>query len=311
MKSIRYILPLLIVTTTARPPLAWEDEFDGTVLDESVWNVAVNCWGNGGSMQRQCYARDNVHVENGTLHIVPRPGPYSGTLQDCTPWLAKSQPEMCTRTMTTSSGQINTYGKLSVGVNSYVEVSAKLPRGRYMWPAVWLLAESEKGRMAELDLLEAASGKGPAWTETTVHYQATNGSMVRIGRDHSWNYNTTDGHHTYGLDFGVDTMTFYQDDVVTVHQIWYSNLTDQSFHMDRFYVIANVAVGGLYFGLDDIPSDEKLLSDGAEWTDMEVDYIRVYGNVTRMQIETEASSAIEPSWDVMWLALVIVVFLLI
>ena len=43
--------------------LAWQDEFNGTKVDENAWNIEVNGNG-GGNGELQYYTRNNVTIEN-------------------------------------------------------------------------------------------------------------------------------------------------------------------------------------------------------------------------------------------------------
>lgn len=261
-------------------PLVWSDDFGGTELDRRYWSPVVNCWGHGESKQRQCYTKDNILVSDGVLSIVPKAGNYSGTLDGCTPYsLAETQSEMCTRSMPSTSGMLSSYNQVEIGFNSRVEIRARLPLGRYMWPAFWLYAASPEGRLAELDIIEAASGKGRYWSETTLHYENLNGTMEKHENSTSTDYDLTSDFRLYTMDINSTHVLFYQESDL-VHHLEYATLPNQPFHQTRLYFILNVAIGGVYFGADDVPDDAKLVADRAEWTPMLVDYVRAYGNVT-------------------------------
>ena len=64
------------------PQVVWEDEFNGTSLDESKWSFQIGdgcdidlCgWGNN---ELQWYRRENVEVGEGTMKIVAKREKFS------------------------------------------------------------------------------------------------------------------------------------------------------------------------------------------------------------------------------------------
>jgi hypothetical protein len=92
----------------------------------------------GGNGENQCYTDrpENVRVANGRLVLEARRGDYTGALAGCTNTAENS----CTWTRPFTSARVRTkasaYGSWKYG---RFEVRAQLPRGDFLWPAIWLL----------------------------------------------------------------------------------------------------------------------------------------------------------------------------
>ncbi len=123
----------------------------------------------------------------------------------------------------------------------YVEVRARLPRGRGFWPAFWLLPTKVRGPQ-ELDILEA-SGARPSSIWNNVHgadqaaYGRRNPSGLPFpGRWFDGVGAVTESFHTYALDWTPERLTFLFDGAPT------AELRDHGIH-DEMYFLANLAVG--------------------------------------------------------------------
>src|SRR5437868_1330952 len=95
--------------------LTWSDEFDGETLDASKW-VAFDL-ASGVNGELQYFTPEEVHVHGGILTLGAHKRSMGG------------------RDYTT--GRIETYGRFSQAFGR-VEVRAKIPTGKGMWPAHWL-----------------------------------------------------------------------------------------------------------------------------------------------------------------------------
>jgi beta-glucanase (GH16 family) len=150
--------------------LVWSDEFDGTAIDQAKWGFDL---GNGfrgdngqyipgwGNDELEYYTRrpENAYVEDGSLHIRARKEPYQG--------FGYTSARLTTRRDDKTPLFAPTYGRF--------EFRAKLPKGRGLWPAIWLLpAKDEYGGWAasgEIDVMEAR-GQEPGKVLGTLHYGA-------------------------------------------------------------------------------------------------------------------------------------------
>ncbi|MFC5445998.1 glycoside hydrolase family 16 protein [Rhizobium halophytocola] len=144
----------------------------------------------------------------------------------------------------------------------YFEARMKLPPGKGVWPAFWLIGVDRSQYTAEIDVIEYY-GRVPWEFSSGYHiWRQSHG-----GEDTSGGHWTTvedngmlnNAFHTYGVDVGPKTTTFYLDRKA----IW-SFKTPAEFDMP-LYPLVNLALGAGW-PIDETP-DPSIL---------EVDYIHVY-----------------------------------
>jgi hypothetical protein len=139
--------------------LAWTDEFELFALNTTVWNYEQGAggWGNN-ELQNYTNLTANVNLDTGYLHISAlNPSGTSYT-----------------------SGRINTQGKKEFTYGR-IDVRAKLPEGKGLWPALWMLGANYISigwpKCGELDIMELL-GHEPAVAHGAVHWDA-NGHTSR------------------------------------------------------------------------------------------------------------------------------------
>ncbi|TDL22482.1 concanavalin A-like lectin/glucanase [Rickenella mellea] len=166
------------IQTLPKTCLVLEDNFD--TLDLTTWTRDVELGGFGnGEFQMTTSSPNNSFTRNGQLYILPtltsdvlgRNAIFDGnnfTLSDCTSTNKSAcavtsnaklgtviQPAQSARLSTTRSASIR-FGK--------VEVRAKLPRGDWLWPSIWMLPVNETygtwPRSGEIDIMQSR-GNGP------------------------------------------------------------------------------------------------------------------------------------------------------
>ena len=101
--------------------LTWSDEFNYNGLPDSrkwTYDVGGNGWGNNELEYYTNASLANAHVDNGTLKITAIREDKRGRDYTSARLLTKGKQEF-------------TYGK--------IEIRAKLPAGRGLWPAIWML----------------------------------------------------------------------------------------------------------------------------------------------------------------------------
>lgn len=146
MKTKLFLLLLLVLLpvflSAQNWQVVWHDEFEGESLDLDKWSYQIGTgaeyglddWGNN---EMQYYRAENVTVSDGMLHITAKRENYNG----------KSY----------TSGRIRTIDK---GDWTYcrIEFRAKMPLGKGLWAAVWMLPTDEEyggwAASGELDLME-------------------------------------------------------------------------------------------------------------------------------------------------------------
>jgi len=236
--------------------LVWSDEFSGQSLDSSKWEIEINADG-GGNRELQYYVTNSVRVQEGFLHIDARREHYTG--------------RQGTREYTSARLRTRRKGDWCYG---RIEVRARLPKGRGLWPAIWMLPTDQKyggwPRSGEIDIMELL-GHEPNQVHGTLHYSDRNGRHQERGT----NFVLVAGSfaqdfHVFRLDWESGIMRWYVDDQLYQTQ---TNWTRRSGEFpapfdQRFHLLLNVAVGGNWPGNPD-PSTSFPQT-------MTVDYVRVY-----------------------------------
>lgn len=146
--------------------------------------------------------------------------------------------------ITTQPSFAQTYG--------YFEMRAKLPRGKGVWPAFWLLP-ADLGWPPEIDVMESIGD--PAFVWTTAHSTSDN----RPGVKHEI---TPDVFHTFAVSWDAKQLVWFVDGREVDRQP-----TPPDMHKPM-YLLANVAVGGNWPGAPDATT--------AFPARMSIDYIRAY-----------------------------------
>lgn len=235
--------------------LVWSDEFDGNGLpDKNKWDFEEGFVRN---KETQYYTRDrleNARLENGNLVIECRKEQY---VPDNKP------PVEYTSASLTTKGKVGwKYGK--------VEVRAKIPEGKGVWPAIWMMGESKMSGIkwpfcGEIDIMENV-GKTPDKIYGTLHY-AVDGKHQK---DHGSIQveNCSKDFHDYAVEWTSERIDFFVDG-----RNYKSVLLDQAGTGDAnpfrqpFYLLINFALGGNWGG----PVDESILPQKYL-----IDYVRVY-----------------------------------
>lgn len=251
-KTANFLLGMMIlgVHFSFAQKLIFEEQFDGKLLNETVWNYEYgdgcpNCgWGNN---ERQLYTKENVVVKDGQLIIT--------ATKDSDKY---------------HSGRITTKEKFEFQYGT-VEVKAKLALGQGVWPAIWMLGSniSEVGwpKSGEIDIMEYV-GKTPHEIHTTLHTQDSYGQSKNTKI--STIKDIEDGFHIYKCDWSKDSISFYIDEqLVYTFAPELKNETVWPFDQP-FYVILNLAIGGIFGGPE---VDDSIFPQA-----FVVDYVKVYKN---------------------------------
>ena len=239
--------------------MVWQDEFDGTQIDENNWNF-VQGGGGYGNQELQYYTKNanNVRVDDGKLIIEARKENYNGHSY--------------------TSAKLESWGKASWTYGKF-EIRAKLPTGQGLWPAIWMMPEDMDvygtwPASGEIDIMEAL-GHEPGVVHGTLHYgveHASVGNSYTLPGGQSF----ADGFHTFTTEWEPGEIRFYVDGILyAVQNDWFAidNSNPDVFTypapFDRdFYMQLNVAVGGEWPGNPDASSNFP--------QQMQVDYVKVY-----------------------------------
>jgi len=195
------------LTAQAAPPgnasdwtLTFSDEFNGSSVNTANWTISEGAGSLGYGGLLQYFSPNNVTVANGLLTITSKIESMGG--------------------MAYTSGAVNSDGKQTYLAGYYLEVRARLPVGRGMWPAIWSNGTAlapPNNSFAELDLMERW-GPDPTFIAITHHtwtrlqvapwwIDTGNIQCYYFGPDFSADF------HTFAVDAQQGSVIFYVDGV--------------------------------------------------------------------------------------------------
>lgn len=274
--------------------LTWSDEFSSPEIDRAKWdfdlgngfyNYQSNQWISGwGNAELQYYTREpeNVFVRDGMLHIKAIKESHQGC--------GYTSAKLKTRKRDGTALFAQTYGKF--------EFRAKLPTGKGVWPALWMLPQDDKygtwASSGEIDVMEAR-GQEPGKVLGTLHYGGRWPQNAHSGKDFVFpEGQSIADFHTYAVEWEPGEIRWLVDgQVYQTQDFWWStsgvqtagpnsgqgmkpqgesDLNPWPAPFDQpFYLVMNVAVGGNFLG----PPDDSTKFPA----EMVVDYVRVYEKV--------------------------------
>jgi len=233
--------------------LAWSDEFSGTALNQTFWNYETgdgcpNCgWGNN---ELQWYtAGDNLYMQEGMMIIEARAESKGGKNYTST-------------RITTQSKKTFTFGR--------IDIRAKVPKGKGIWPAAWMLGSSISTvswpKCGEIDIMEVL-GQEPNKVYQTLHYGPGPGSIQK-SRSKISTSAYSDGFHLYSLLWEQDKIQLLVDNEQLL-EFTKAEIGGTAYPFnDPFFFIFNIAVGGNWPGSPDASTQFPA------W--LMVDYVRVF-----------------------------------
>jgi len=223
--------------------LTFHDEFDGAALNTQKWNPN-DPWGGERNHELQAYVKDAFEVRDGVLRIKAdkRQAIYGGKQRAYT------------------SGMMTTYGKFSQQYGRF-EIRCRVPKGKGMWPAFWLLPEP-LGWPPEIDVLEIL-GHEPNKVYLTHHFR--DGQKQHGSHGGSWRGPDFSAQfHEFAVEWSPKALVWFIDGVERFR-------SEKSIPQCKMYLLVNLAVGGDWPGA---PAEKT------QWpAAFEVDYVRVYERV--------------------------------
>jgi len=220
--------------------LTFSDEFDGKALDTAKWTPS-DPWGRERNRELQAYVKDAFEVRDGVLHIEAKKGQafYAGKDRAYT------------------SGMMTTYGKFSQEYGRF-EIRCRVPAGKGMWPAFWLLPDPRQWP-PEIDVLEIL-GHEPGKVYMTHHFR----DEERKHKSHGGSWVGPDfsaGFHEFAVEWSPKAVVWFVDGVERFR-------SEDSVPHGKMYLLVNLAVGGEWPG----SPDERTAFPAS----FDVDYVRVY-----------------------------------
>ena len=235
--------------------LVFSDEFNSSSIDSSKWNTRYR-WGPNWIInnEEQYYidSLDNPDFgespfrhdgSNLTIRATRTPDYLRDT--------SRNQPYL--------SGAMTTHTKFRMRYG-YVEMRARLPRGKGLWPAFWLLHEGNDRNRPEIDVVEML-GNDTRLVYQTYHY-FENGNLRSTPSFRAPGPDYANDFHTFGMLWERGKITWYVDGNAT-NSYESGNVSDED-----MYLLVNLALGGVWAG-----SPDGSTSFPAEF---EIDYIRAY-----------------------------------
>lgn len=261
--------------------LTFSDNFDYEGAPNSDnWGYDIgnnDGWGNG---EKEYYTdnSDNVIVENNTLVITAREQAYDG--YNYTSARLKSLKSW-------------TYGKF--------EISAKLPKGQGLWPAIWMLPTNDVygnwPNSGEIDIMEC-TGSSQNYIHGSLQTQAQNfkteagdqTAQIEILDDY-------DSFHTYGLVWTPEYITILVDNIEyfkSERNLAESLNTEEYPFVQAFHLMLNIAVGGSMGGaIDNSVFPQSMVIDSINVYDLGLDNFSLNSNpVSTYTLDTSNSSVI-------------------
>jgi len=271
--------------------IIFRDEFNGSELDSTKWRTSYY-WGpyqltNGES---QLYVdtlgvnagfeydpfeftgstlKINAEPVGGSVQAPVQPGPNNAI------WTADRygrqadfghKPDYDPAQVDYLSGVINTINTFDAA-QGYFEARIKVPYGRGLWPAFWLLTKTYVEDVPEIDIMENL-GQRPDRMHHMFHYFEPNNNwrLISTPEAPSLNADLSNGFHTYAAAWEPGQIVYYIDGVERRRV----TSDDYSISKQAMYLLANLAVGG-WPGDPDEPD-----SNGVFPASLEIDYIRAY-----------------------------------
>lgn len=253
--ALFFILINSVTSFSQCPSVIWGDEFDGSSLDLNKWSYQIGdgcqegiCgWGNN---ELQYYRDANVTLSNGQLHITAKKERVQ----------AKSY----------TSGRIRSINKGDWTYGRF-EARMKLPPGRGLWPAFWMLPTDETyggwPQSGEIDIMEHVSAD-PTRVLGTIHYGDPYPNNRNQGAYFTLNSGGFgDAFHTFAIEWEAGVIRWFVDDILYLTKTA-QDLSPYNWPFDqRFHFLLNMAVGGNLGG----PVDDSIFPKV-----MDVEYVRVY-----------------------------------
>jgi beta-glucanase (GH16 family) len=238
--------------------LLWNDEFNDDRIDPLKWTYETGDgtdyglprgWGNN-ELQLYTSSEENSHIgQDGDVSALIITAKNDGDNQY-------------------TSAKLTTKGLFSMRFGR-IDIKAKLPEGKGIWPAIWMMGDNRDmvdwPGCGEIDIMEML-GHEPDKVYGTVHYvneERRKGDSQGMHVSSSQNF--SDGYHVFTLVWTPETLRF-EVDGIHYHEVTIEE--DMKEFLRSFYLILNVAVGGYWPGYPDATT--------AFPQSMHVDYVRVF-----------------------------------
>ncbi|KAF4543854.1 Glycosyl hydrolase [Lasiodiplodia theobromae] len=226
--------------------LMHEDDFSAGI-DDSTWNFEIQRGGFGtGSFEWTTDDPKNIFTDAEGLHIVPTLTTESTNITldqmydkyvvnlttDGTCTHPRLDIDSCSIRSNVTAGaiinpvrsaRINTKGKKTIQYGK-VEVVAKMPKGAWLWPAIWMMPDADVygawPRSGEIDIAESRGNYGDFYPDgrdsviSALHWgplPEADAFYKTSGKHNVRRTDYTEGFHTFGLEWTEDYLFTYLD----------------------------------------------------------------------------------------------------
>lgn len=238
--------------------LTWSDEFngeDGSSPDATKWafDVGGEGWGN---KELESYTARPVNVEQrgGNLVVTARKEDYTGADGTARPY---------------TSGRVRR-GLFAQDYGRF-EARMKLPVGKGIWPAFWMLGDDIDSvgwpKSGEIDVMECIGD--PLTIYSTLHGPGYDFGGVSTRFAVPSGHDVNKGFHLYAVEWAPNDIKFYFDNRLIVERTPKDLPKGTAWVFNHpFFLLLNLAVGGSWPGNPDKTTafPQRML----------VDYVRVY-----------------------------------
>ena len=217
--------------------LIWHDEFQN---ESSLKKWNLQDWASDKNGELQYYSPENIKVKNDLLIIESKKESYK-------------KREYTSGALTTENILEFSYGK--------IQIRAKIPKGKGIFPAFWLVNSKGKDWLPEIDIMENL-GQRPNELYFVVHWKDSSGQKMRDFHHYiSDSIDFSESFHIYEVIWEKGKIIWLVDGQLLYETEVFSPNTP-------LYLYLNTAVGGFWPG-DPDPFDEYP-------KELQVDYIRIY-----------------------------------
>ncbi|GAB6021269.1 hypothetical protein CHUAL_003883 [Chamberlinius hualienensis] len=263
--KLTYLLLLLTAAhyASAGWQTVWEDDFNGPAggaPDSTKWGHDVGGWGWGNNeLEYYTSSTNNAQLDgNGFLNIIARnddAGQHSCWYGSC---------RFTSARLLTKGKFDRTYGRF--------EARIKLPKGKGIWPAFWLLGVDIDAvkwpTCGEIDIVEM-KGSEPNTVSGTIHGPGYEGGSGLTSRYSLPSGTFNDDFHVFAIEWFSDRITWFVDG--REHKTTKSSdiPSGAKWVFDhQFFILMTLAVGGHF------PGDPDGSTSFPQH--MTVDYVRVF-----------------------------------
>ncbi|MDV2996075.1 MAG: Endo-1,3-1,4-beta-glycanase ExsH [Chroococcidiopsis sp. SAG 2025] len=230
--------------------VVFEDEFNGTSLDLLKWDTCY-WWHSGrgcanhGAQEIQWFLPEEVLVQNGILQIRTQKriwNAYNATFQY-------------------TSGMISSHQRYAFQYG-FVEIRAKVPKGRGFWPTMWLAAE-DRNWPPEVNIAEFV-GSDMKSVLMVLHYINDRGKPKYSSLSWGNNFDFSEDYHVYAVLWEPNAIIWYVDGV---ERMRYTN--SENIPQKPMYILTTLAIGPIW--------TNKLPDDSTPFPSyFDIDYIKVW-----------------------------------